>query len=469
MMSDDLLCTTDESDKEGDDSGIRKSIFEDKYCTKYQDEKGDRKWRCGWCNKEFSGWNATKALQHLTKQRKVHIQPCRGKITTEYIEKYRSFLERSQRKRSIKKKNHQSVNRSIDDMNESAAVALDSKRRSSSKRPSDASSFTYSTIKSDNKKRLIDKFTEISVGESQQYVQMMIHNGPNPTAELKLTMAVADLVHSCGLPFRLASHPKFRKVITLAKAVGNSYKLPSRNQIATELLDTNYEAYVDRNKSQLLKDIDIFGLSFYGDGATVKRMPLVNVLCSGAYLHTAVMEIRDATSHMELGGKKDARYLASLFRPYIDEYEDQHPNCVDYCTFDGAANVQKSGEVLRAHYPRIVVTHGAEHVLSLFFQDCFSTKVLNVFDRINKKIYSVFGSGAMHGPYAIFQKYSKAHNSGRNIGLIRSAGTRMGGAAISLLRLNRVKEALTQTVNSPEFIQLKVRTNTFICIIVSMC
>jgi hypothetical protein len=62
-----------------------------------------------------------------------------------------------------------------------------------------------------------------------------------------------------------------------------------------------------------LKDVDIFGLSFYGDSATVKRMPLVNVLCSGAYIHTAVMEIRDATKHLETGGKKDARYIADLF------------------------------------------------------------------------------------------------------------------------------------------------------------
>jgi hypothetical protein len=69
------------------------------------------------------------------------------------------------------------------------------------------------------------------------YTQMLIHNGPNLSAELELTMAVADLMHSCGLPFQIASHPKFQKVLSLAKVVGTSYKLPSRNQIATELLD----------------------------------------------------------------------------------------------------------------------------------------------------------------------------------------------------------------------------------------
>jgi hypothetical protein len=51
-----------------------------------------------------------------------------------------------------------------------------------------------------------------------------------------------------------------------------------------------------------MKDINVFGLSFYGDGATFKKMPLINILASGAYLQTALLEIVDATSHMEKGG-----------------------------------------------------------------------------------------------------------------------------------------------------------------------
>jgi hypothetical protein len=77
---------------------------------------------------------------------------------------------------------------------------------------------------------------------------MMIHDGPNPSAELKLTVAIADLEHSCGLPFRIAGHVKFRNAIALAKTVGTSYKVPSRNQIEMELLDVNYEAYMKKNK-----------------------------------------------------------------------------------------------------------------------------------------------------------------------------------------------------------------------------
>jgi hypothetical protein len=125
-------------------------------------------------------------------------------------------------------------------------------------------------------------------------------------------------------------------------------------------------------------------------------MPLINILASRAYLQTALLEIVDATSHLKKGGKNDASYISSLFRPHIDEYEKENPNSVDYCAFDDAANVQKAGKILRAHYPRIVLTHGAEHVLSLFSQDCFKLPVLSVLSQIVKKTYILFGSGSMH-------------------------------------------------------------------------
>ena len=43
----------------------------------------------------------------------------------------------------------------------------------------------------------------------------------------------------------------------------------------------------------------------------------------------------------------------------------------DLCAFDGASNVQKAGQVLSQHYPRMTCIHGAEHVVSLFLGDVF--------------------------------------------------------------------------------------------------
>jgi hypothetical protein len=65
----------------------------------------------------------------------------------------------------------------------------------------------------------------------------------------------------------------------------------------------------------------------------------------------------------------------------------------------------------------------------------------------------------MHAPHAIFQSMSRMHNSGRNIGLVRAAETRMGGEAIALQRLLRLREPLQQTIESTEFLRLKLKVS----------
>ena len=299
----------------------------------------------------------------------------------------------------------------------------------------------------------------VSAGDKDKTVQRLLYDGPNPTGESRLTMAIADMIHGCGLAFTLASHPKFRKVLQLAKVVGSTYKPPNRQEIAGPLLDLNYDAYIKKIQEELKKEIHDFGVAFYGDGATVKKMPLINIIASGVHLTSCILEIVNCTQHLEAGGKKDARYIASLFRPHIDEIEKHFPNTVDVVFFDGASNVQKAGEVLAATYPRIEVLHGAEHVISLFFRDVFTLPEFNVFNKIRIKIYSVFGSGSMHLPYALFQKYSRLHNSGKNIGLMRAADTRMAGCALCLLRMLRLRPALESTITSNEFTSAKLKVS----------
>lgn len=100
--------------------------------------------------------------------------------------------------------------------------------------------------------------------------------------------------------------------------------------------------------------------------------------------------------------------------------------------------------------------HGAEHVISLFFNDVFKLPAFKTMNTIVKSAYRIFGSGAMHSPYAIFQKHSRRHNQGKNIGLMRSAETRMAGCCIAMQRFIRLRNALISTVTSAAFIQLKV-------------
>jgi hypothetical protein len=446
------------------------SIWDDKKVSRYSDNAGKKRWKCGWCKCDFGGWNATKAIAHVMKESNKDIKPCRAKIADEHKKLYEQLGCKSSKKRDRSKECNQEVNRSIGQHNTKAATALDDRKS----RNSSSSSKRSKVSDNGDSPSLLSRFnstsTPVSVvsekaSSDNKYIQLKIHGGPNPSAESKLTMAVVDCIHSCGLPFGLVSDPKFRKIIHLAKTVGSGFRLPGRNEVGTTLLELNYEAYMEKSMKLLLKEAETYGLTVYGDGATVKKTPLINILFAGAFVPALVMEIANCAAHMAAGGKKDARYIASLFRPYMDKIENEHPGVIDLIFFDGASNVQKGGRVLEASYPRVTVMHGAEHVTSLFFQDIFGYKELSLFKKVCQRAYKFFGSGAMHAPYSIFQKYAKIHNCGKNIGLMRASDTRMGGHAICMMRLLRLKNAIINTVTSVEFISLKVSKQTQRCIV----
>ena len=118
---------------------------------------------------------------------------------------------------------------------------------------------------------------------------------PKSSNELLLTVAIADLIHSCGLPFSLADDPKLTRIIKLARGVSSAYKTPTRQDVAGRLLEFNYNQLQARNAERLQADAATYGHVLYVDGATVKRMPLLNILVSGAHLTTAVLEIVDCS------------------------------------------------------------------------------------------------------------------------------------------------------------------------------
>ena len=150
--------------------------------------------------------------------------------------------------------------------------------------------------------------------------------------------------------------------------VKQDFVIPGRKKIGGDLLKLNYQNCQKMNRAQLLASAPMFGLSFLGDGATIHKMPLINVLAMSANVPPVTVCINDCTDHLQGGGKKDAPYIANLFENNMSEFDNQK-TLVDLLYFDGASNVQKAGDILTAKYPRAYCLHGGEHVVSLFFSD----------------------------------------------------------------------------------------------------
>ncbi len=95
-------------------------------------------------------------------------------------------------------------------------------------------------------------------------------------------------------------------------------------------------------------------------------MALINILAMSGATPPMTISVQNCTKHMAEGGKKDASYIADLFKEKVMEY-DPMKTCTDVFYFDGSSNVQKAGEVLMARFPCSFCFHGGEHVVCLFF------------------------------------------------------------------------------------------------------
>jgi hypothetical protein len=157
-------------------------------------------------------------------------------------------------------------------------------------------------------------------------------------------------------------------MINYARMVGGGYKPPSRNDIGGKLLDINFDNVIENNKQMLEREADIFGICWLSDGATISRMPLINVLGMCADTPPVCVAIEDCSGHVSKGGKKDATYIARLMEKIILPYDPDRSRTTLFW-FDGAGNVQKAGKILEALFPRSYSLHGGEHVVSLFFSD----------------------------------------------------------------------------------------------------
>jgi hypothetical protein len=238
-------------------------------------------------------------------------------------------------------------------------------------------SFTGSTISSASASTAAANFVSKPARAGRASMQMKLcGNVVDPDAAEKMNIAIADFIHSNCLPFSLADDPKFVKLIEVAKSLGK-YKPPTRQLIGSKYLDALHKINWDEQMKTLRSEATIFGVTIFGDGATIKTVPLLNVLGAGVNNPFALLDIADCTDHMALGGMKDATHIANCIKPLIEQLEqemDGKSKCtgvVDLVFFDGASNVQNAGKLLSIKYSCITVGYGAEHVVSLFFCDVF--------------------------------------------------------------------------------------------------
>ncbi len=118
-------------------------------------------------------------------------------------------------------------------------------------------------------------------------------------------------------------------------------------------------------KSSLkLRDADLLGLTIYGDGATIDKRPLINIMTANAYNPQALWNVVDCLDHFADGDIKDAQYSALKHIPVMQKFD---PNC-DW-VFDGASNVQNGGMPFVQSSQSVLLFIGQRCVITLYERD----------------------------------------------------------------------------------------------------
>jgi hypothetical protein len=125
-----------------------------------------------------------------------------------------------------------------------------------------------------------------------------------------LTATIANFVHSEGLPFSIVDKPAFHAMLHEARVVRAKYNVPNCKLIGGNLLDITYEIHFAQNMLKLNDEIEMYGICLYGDSVTFKHKHFLNILAASVKEPSIVLEIADATDHLNKGKNDFIIFLA---------------------------------------------------------------------------------------------------------------------------------------------------------------
>ena len=230
-----------------------KTIWDDEYIKKtLVDDK--ESWQCLWCKQSFRGINATKALAHVSKSQGRHIKLCKGKIDDRYAERYRLLWVKSASRIDAKKRAVETLDENLASNQAAAAESLVAKkpRKYGSLPPTQTSLSAFlSERESDS-----NVTPQVAVAGGFQptleaYGSGKSNEGIEKVNEATLELAIADMIHADGLSFSLAESLRFKRVLKLARCVSSNFKPPSRQLVAGDLLDINFDKCIARMEDAL--------------------------------------------------------------------------------------------------------------------------------------------------------------------------------------------------------------------------
>jgi hypothetical protein len=203
------------------------SVWDLEHVRKEGDCKANQTWKCLWCNLSFKHWNATKVLYHLTKISGHDIRICKASHDVKSRNLYRSMLGEKENNNMGQQTRVGAFRAIVGEGQQSLAVMFEAGR----KRDSSGGSCNVTNDDTTNTARQRVFASEFTIEASQAS---------------QLTMAIADFVHSSGLPFSTTQGVYFQNILKFARGVPSTYTAPNRNALSGSLLRLNFNRRMEK-------------------------------------------------------------------------------------------------------------------------------------------------------------------------------------------------------------------------------
>ena len=222
------------------------------WCTRTKDAQDKQIWACTFCSMTFKDWNASKALAHIAKAPGFSIKPCTSSSMSSAEAALFKAVVAEKTASSLKKRQQVEVR-------EEVSAGLTSTMSQIAKKPRGPAPV----------------FGSGKTMTQQNVPAMLILQN-----DVDLTTQIGNFFHANGLDFALVDTFAFKCMIKSAGKQSSGFVTPGRKKLAKELLDANYATRIAYRDTSLRLNIAENGLTFMGDGATVNRTPLINLLAS---------------------------------------------------------------------------------------------------------------------------------------------------------------------------------------------
>ena len=360
------------------------SIFDSPKIVPTMNQKGRKCIKCLHCDGVYNiGHNATKIMCHVCKIKGQSITICPGNISPRYNRAYQAYYKAHMSKKEDRQQRKDEFVNAMRRMDDQCLRTTLERKGLDDGVINLVTNEIRTSVALDSKPAA--KPAPLPKSSSNQMTLTGRPYNKDPNCVTIGRNKLARAFFGNGIQFQFINDPEFRSAVEYIATIDpRQWTWCDRHELSGNVLNDLFRTQLNESCDGLKKDAPDFGFCLIGDGATINKVPMINILGQAGGDHPMQLEIVDCSERMASGKGKDAYYLSDLFRRHIVIIGSDF---CDLIIFDGARNVQKSGRLLSVHFPMVTCIHDPAHCLHLDFGDIAKLLPVSLMCKFYRRVY----------------------------------------------------------------------------------